>query len=87
MLRSLSNQQNSTAISLRKTPLVRWMSDHAAVLGTEQARRRAVLLALSLSENTPLAPQSYERMLLERFIRGELTLNQVITQHELRGHQ
>ena len=69
-----------------KTPLAHWMNQHASVLGTEQARRRAVLIALSLSENTPLAPQAYERMLLDQFIRGELTLDQVIIQLELRGH-
>lgn len=70
-----------------KTPLAAWMSEHATVLRTEQARRRAVLLALSLSENTPLAPQPYEQMLLERFICGELSLDQVIVQLELRGHR
>ena len=70
-----------------KAPLSTWMNQHAAVLGTEHGRRRAVLLALSLSENTPLAPQTYERLLLEQFIQGELTLDEVITQLELRGHR
>ena len=70
-----------------ETPLSTWMNQHAAVLGTETVRRRAVLMALSLSENTPLAPQIYERLLLEQFIQGELTLDEVITQLELRGHR
>ena len=70
-----------------KTPLSTWISQHSSVLGTEQARRRAVLLALSLSENTPLAPYPYEKILLEQFVRGELTLTEVITQLELRGHR
>jgi len=69
-----------------KTPLSIWMNEHASVLGTEQGRRRAVLLALSLSENTPLAPHPYEQLLLEQFVRGELSLEQVIRDLELRGH-
>lgn len=70
-----------------ETPLSSWMNKHSVVLGTEQGRRRAVLVALSLSENTPLAPHPYERLLLEQFIRGELTLDQVLTQLEQRGHR
>ena len=46
-----------------------------------------MLLALSLSEGTALAPQPYEQLLLEQFIRGELTLEQVVTQLEQRGHK
>ena len=63
------------------------MNKYPSVLSTEHGRRRAVLLALRLSENTPLAPQPYERLLLERFIQGELTLEGVVLQLELRGHK
>ena len=40
-------------------------------------RRRAVTLVVSLTANTPLAPQRYERQLLARFELGEITLDQM----------
>jgi len=54
------------------------MSDPAALLNSEQSRRQVVKLALALTENTPLSPKDYERMLLEQFVRGEMTIEQVI---------
>lgn len=44
----------------------------------EAQRRRAIAWATALTANTPLAPQAYERELLERFARGELDLDQVL---------
>ena len=70
-----------------KLSLSPWMRRQAAPLSSEPARRRAVDLVLNLAENTPLAPQAYERLLLEQFIRGELTIEEVIVQLELRGHR
>ncbi|HEX8657920.1 MAG TPA: hypothetical protein VF690_10315 [Hymenobacter sp.] len=46
---------------------------------TEQARRRLVNNALKLTDNTSLAAGPYERLLLDRFVRGELTIDQVLT--------
>ena len=47
-------------------------------LSDEAQRRRAIAWAIALTANTPLAPQAYERELLERFARGELTIDQVL---------
>jgi Sensors of blue-light using FAD len=44
---------------------------------TPAQRRRAVALVVSLTANTPLAPQRYERQLLARFEQGEITLDQM----------
>ena len=49
-----------------------------AVLATEQGRQRLVTAALKLTENTALAPKDYERTLLEQFVRGEMTIDEVI---------
>jgi hypothetical protein len=63
------------------------MSQQTSPLTTEQGRRRAVTVALTLTENTHLAPKHYERMLLEQFVRGELTIDQVVAKLEARGHE
>jgi hypothetical protein len=54
------------------------MRPHTPPLSTEQARRRAVLFALRLTRNTALAPRPFERSLLDRFVRGEMSLDQVL---------
>ena len=46
-------------------------------LDTEDARRRAVAWAIAVTADTPLAPKRYERHLLDRYQRGELTLDEV----------
>ena len=48
-----------------------------SILATEEGRRRALDAALILTENTRWAPPAYERELMERFVRGELTLDEV----------
>lgn len=45
---------------------------------TEAARRRAVAFAVALTVNTPLAPKRYELLLLDRYQRGELSIDAVI---------
>ena len=60
------------------------MNQQASLLSTEHSRRRAVTLTLKLTENTPLAPKHYERMLLDQFIRGELTIDEVVARLESR---
>ncbi len=47
-------------------------------LSTEAERRRAVAYVIALTADTPLAPQRYERQLMARYQRGELTVDQVI---------
>jgi len=49
-----------------------------AALATEQARRRFVDNALKFTDGTPLAAGPYERQLLDQFVRGELTIEQVL---------
>ena len=49
-------------------------------LTTEAARRRAIAWATALATNTLLAPQAYERALLERYALSELSLDQVLQQ-------
>jgi hypothetical protein len=41
-------------------------------------RQRIVAWALAMTTNTPLAPQRYERKLLARYERGELTIDRVL---------
>lgn len=51
------------------------MKQHS--LQTEAQRRKAVALVVSLTANTRLAPQHYERQLLGRFESGEITLDEM----------
>ena len=44
-----------------------------------EQRRRSIALAVALTANTAQAPLRYERQLLERYQRGELTIDQVIS--------
>jgi hypothetical protein len=55
-------------------------------LPTEDARRRAIAWATALTAGTPLAPQQYEAALLERYARGQLSLDQVLQQLDGRVH-
>ena len=56
-------------------------------LSTEAVRQQAVRFALRLTEGTLLAPANYERMLLEQFVRGDLTIDQVLARLEARGRE
>jgi hypothetical protein len=51
-------------------------------LQTEAGRQRALAFALALTEGTRWAPSCYERELLDRFVWGELTLDEVIAHIE-----
>ena len=64
-----------------KSP-IRYPQADCSALATEQGRQLAVRFALRLTENSPLAPKQYERLLLEQFVHGELSLDQVIAQLE-----
>ncbi|MGI4886919.1 MAG: BLUF domain-containing protein [Janthinobacterium lividum] len=52
----------------------------------EEDRRRAIAWAIAVTQGTPLAPQAYEANLLERYARGELTLDQAIAGLDGRVH-
>ena len=49
-----------------------------SILATEEGRRRVLAAVLTLTDNTRLAPSRYERELLDRFVWGELTLDEVV---------
>ncbi|OWP61648.1 hypothetical protein CDA63_18320 [Hymenobacter amundsenii] len=58
----------------------------SVLFDTEHGRQRLVTVALRLAEGTPMMPQPYERMLLQ-FVRGSLTLDEVIARLEVREHE
>ncbi len=49
-----------------------------SLLATVQGRQHAVTAALRFTEGTALAPSEREMLLLERFVHGDLTLDQVL---------
>jgi hypothetical protein len=48
-----------------------------AALATEQGRLRLVKAVIAFTEGTALYPASYERQLLDQFVRGQLTIDEV----------
>jgi hypothetical protein len=48
-------------------------------LKQRDGRERAVAWALTITQNTPLAPKQHEQQLLNQFVAGELTLDEVIS--------
>ncbi|WP_157780922.1 antitoxin VbhA family protein [Hymenobacter sedentarius] len=58
------------------------MHQQPAPFPAEQSRQRAVAFALALTRDTRLAPQPYEQMLLDQFVRGEMTIDQVLSSLE-----
>ena len=56
-----------------------------ACLATVQSRQRVVAAALDFTQGTALAPQQYERALLDLFVRGFLTIDQVMERLALYG--
>jgi hypothetical protein len=61
------------------------MSPDSNLLNTEQGRRQAVQFALALTRDTQLAPKPYEEQLLAQFVRGELSIDQVLSHLEEPG--
>lgn len=55
--------------------------DHS-VLASQQGRERVLRAALRITENTLIAPDDYERKLLDQFVVGQLTIDQVLAQLE-----
>ena len=48
-------------------------------LNRRDGRERAVAWALTITQNTHLAPKHHEQQLLEKFVLGELSLDEVIS--------
>jgi hypothetical protein len=57
---------------------MRFFSSPSPFLATTQDRQRVVAAALDFTQGTTLAPQQYERALLDLFVRGFLTIDQVM---------
>jgi hypothetical protein len=51
-------------------------------LNRRDARERAVAWALNITQNTPLAPKYHEQQLLDKFVLGELSLDELISSLE-----
>ncbi|SMB81467.1 hypothetical protein SAMN00120144_4300 [Hymenobacter roseosalivarius DSM 11622] len=56
-------------------------------LTTEHGRQRLVTAALRMAQGGHLMPKAYERMLLDQFVRGTLTLDEVIACLEAQEHE
>jgi len=61
-----------------KAPSSALVVPSASLLDTEPGRQRLVTVALNITQGTALAPEAYERMLLDQFVRGVLTLDEVL---------
>lgn len=70
-----------------KAFLSRHLRQHASPLDTEPGRQRLVTAALDLAQGTALAPKPYERMLLDQFVRGNLTLDDVLAHLDAQEHE
>jgi hypothetical protein len=51
---------------------------NAQLLSTEQSRQRIVRATLDFVSGTALYPSRYEQFLLVQFVRGNLTIDQVV---------
>ena len=54
------------------------MVDNDSLLTTESGRRSMVSVILKITKGTRIEPKAYERMLLDQFVRGELTDDHVL---------
>ncbi len=54
------------------------LNQQASLLDTAHGRQRLVTAALNIVHGTRLMPQAYERLLLDQFVRGNVTLYEVI---------
>jgi len=49
-----------------------------ASLATEQSRQRLVEAVISFTQGTSIFPEPYERQLLDQFVRGRMTIDEVV---------
>jgi hypothetical protein len=61
-----------------KTLLALWSSQQPSLLATEQGRRRLVSLLKNLTEGTHLYPSLSELRLLDLYVSGELSVEELI---------
>ena len=54
------------------------MVDNDSLLTTQGGRRRMVEVILKITKGTRIEPKPYEQMLLDQFVRGELTVDHVL---------
>ncbi|MDB5235350.1 MAG: hypothetical protein JWR44_2343 [Hymenobacter sp.] len=57
-------------------------SPETSILSSELGRQRLVAGVLTFTENTPLAPSARELALLDSFVHGELTIDEVVARLE-----
>jgi hypothetical protein len=70
-----------------KPSLSQYLHQQISSLDTEHGRQRLVTIALNIAHGTALMPKAYERMLLDQFVRGNLTLDEVIARLEGQEHE
>ena len=58
------------------------MNSKVSILSSEQGRKRLVASILGFTENMSIAASVLERDLLDRFVLGELTIDEVVSQLE-----
>lgn len=63
------------------------MSQQSNLLTTERGRQWLVTAALNIVDGTSLAPKQYEKMLLDQFVLGDLTIDQVIARLDSQEHE
>jgi hypothetical protein len=61
------------------TTLAHWLRQQQSLLTTPQDRRRVLAFAQPLTHGTQLTPTPAEQHLLEQFVRGDLSLDQLLT--------
>ena len=62
--------------------LSRWLSHQPAAVATATDREALLAQGLDLVRGTARVPAARERALLDRFVRGQLTIDQVLVQLE-----
>lgn len=59
-------------------PLVRWIRQQQLLLAPPQDRRRLLAFAQTLTFGTRLTPTPAEQRVLDQFVRGELSYEQLL---------
>ena len=61
------------------TRLVYWLRQQGPLFTTPEARRRVLAFAQTLTHGTRLVPTPTQQQLLDQFVRGKLSLEQLLT--------
>lgn len=70
-----------------KATLSLQMHHQVSLLDNEHGRQRLVTVALNIAQGTALMPKPYERQLLDQFVRGVLTLDEMIAYLDAQEHE